>query len=107
MVELASKLGIKSQLAPYLSTAIGSNAVSVLDMASAYTSFAADGLHRDPVFVTKVTAPDGNILFASAPTARRVLDASVARQVNQVLQQVVTRGTGVKARIGRGSPALA
>ena len=101
VVELASKLGIKSQLAPYLSTAIGSNAVSVLDMASAYTSFAADGLHRDPVFVTKVTAPDGNILFASVPAARRVLDASVARQVNQVLQQVVTRGTGVNARIGR------
>ena len=30
VVELASQLGIRSQLAPYLSTAIGSNAVSVL-----------------------------------------------------------------------------
>ena len=102
VVELASKLGIKSQLAPYLSTAIGSNAVSVLDMASAYTSFAADGLHRDPVFVTKVTAPDGNILFdfgaVGAPRARR--SRSRARST-RCSQQVVTRGTGVNARIGR------
>ena len=48
VVELASRLGIRSQLAPYLSTAIGSNAVTVLDMASAYTSFAADGRAHRP-----------------------------------------------------------
>jgi penicillin-binding protein 1A len=101
VVELASRLGIKSQLAPYLSTAIGSNAVSVLDMASAYTSFAADGLHHAPVFVTKVVAADGTVLIDSVPRAHRVLSASVAREVNQVLEQVVTRGTGIKARIGR------
>lgn len=101
VVELASRLGIRSQLAPYLSTAIGSNAVNVLEMASAYTSFAADGLHTDPVFVTKVVAADGTILFDTTPSAHRVLAAPIARLVNQVLQQVVTRGTGVNARIGR------
>ena len=101
VVELASRLGIRSQLAPYLSTAIGSNAVSVLDMASAYTSFADDGVHHEPVFVTKVVAADGTILFGSTPPSHRVLPASTAREVNQVLQQVVTRGTGVNARIGR------
>jgi penicillin-binding protein 1A len=101
VVELASHVGIESPLTPYLSTAIGSNAVSVLDMASAYTSFAADGLHSDPVFVTKVVASDGTILYDSVPSSHRVLPASIAREVNQVLEQVVTRGTGVNARIGR------
>ena len=101
VVELASRLGIRSPLTPYLSTAIGSNAVSVLDMASAYTSFAADGLHHDPVFVTTVLEPNGTILYDSTPSAHRVLSASIAREVNQVLQQVVSRGTGVNARIGR------
>jgi penicillin-binding protein 1A len=70
-------------------------------MASAYTSFAADGLHHEPVFVTKVVTRDGTILLDSVPAAQRVLAAPVARRVNQVLQQVVTRGTGIKARIGR------
>jgi penicillin-binding protein 1A len=101
VVDLASQLGIRSPLTPYLSTAIGSNAVSVLDMASAYTSFAADGLHADPVFVTQVVAQDGTILFDSVPSSHRVLPTSIAREVNQVLEQVVTRGTGVNARIGR------
>src|SRR5205085_3149491 len=45
--------------------------------------------------------PAHTILFASVPSTKRVLAASVVREVNQVLQQVVTRGTGVNARIGR------
>ena len=101
VTDLATQVGIRSPLTPYLSTAIGSNAVSVLDMASAYSSFAADGLHSNPVFVTSVVASDGNILYDSVPSSHRVLPSSIARQVNQVLQQVVTRGTGVNARIGR------
>jgi penicillin-binding protein 1A len=101
VTDLATQVGITSPLMPYLSTAIGSNAVSVLDMASAYTSFAADGLHSDPVFVTKVVATNGNILYDSVPSSHRVLPTPIAREVNQVLQQVVTRGTGVNARIGR------
>jgi len=101
VTDLATRVGIRSPLTPYLSTAIGSNAVSVLDMASAYTSFAADGLHSDPVFVTNVDAASGNVVYTSVPSSHRVLSAPIAREVNQVLQQVVTRGTGVNARIGR------
>ena len=102
VVELASQLGITSQLAPYLSTAIGSNAVSVLDMASAYTSFAADGsAHRSGVRHQGRRAPTARCSTTRPPTSHRVLPASIAREVNEVLQQVVTRGTGVNARIGR------
>jgi penicillin-binding protein 1A len=101
VVKLASKMGVRSQLAPYPSTALGTNGVSALDMASAYTGFAADGLHSEPVFVTKVTAPDGTVLYEHTPQRTRVLDANIAREVNGVLEQVVSRGTGVNARIGR------
>jgi penicillin-binding protein 1A len=101
VVDLASHVGIRSPLTPYLSTAIGSNAVTVLDMASAYTSFAADGIHNDPVFVTSVVAPNGNVLYRSQTDSQRVLPTSIAREVNGVMQQVVTRGTGINARIGR------
>src|SRR5262249_4949366 len=101
VVDLASHVGIRSLLAPYLSTAIGSNAVTVLDMASAYTSFAADGLHTAPVLVTRVVAPNGNVLYHAESQSHRVLPTSIAREVNGVLQQVVPRGTGINARIGR------
>jgi penicillin-binding protein 1A len=101
VVQLASRMGVRSQLAPYPSTALGTNAVSPLDMASAYTTFAADGVHTDPVFVTKVIAPNGTVLYNATPKSARVLPANINRDVNGVMEQVVSRGTGINARIGR------
>ncbi|MCU1430134.1 MAG: penicillin-binding protein family [Actinomycetia bacterium] len=101
VVQLASRLGIRSKLMPYPSSALGTNGVSPLDMASAYTSFAADGLHTNPVFVTRVTGADGTVLYNEAPQRERVLPPDIAREVNGILEQVVSRGTGVNARIGR------
>jgi penicillin-binding protein 1A len=101
VVELASKMGVDSRLAPYPSTALGTNGVNALDLASAYATFAADGLHTEPVFVTRVTAADGTVLYEHTPRRERALPANTARVVNGVLEQVVTRGTGVNARIGR------
>lgn len=100
-VDLAAKLGVRSRLQAVPSAALGTNGVTVLDMASAYSSLAGDGLHADPVFVTRVTRRDGTVLY-DAPTERhRVLPETTARTVTQVLAQVVERGTGVNARIGR------
>ncbi|MCP6640288.1 penicillin-binding transpeptidase domain-containing protein, partial [Klebsiella pneumoniae] len=70
-------------------------------MASAYDTFAADGVHTAPVLVTKVTTSDGTVLYRAPITRERVLPETTARTVNGVLQQVVNRGTGVNARIGR------
>ncbi|MBM3675025.1 MAG: PASTA domain-containing protein [Actinobacteria bacterium] len=101
VADTAARLGIRSPLTAVPSIAIGSNEVTALEMASAYGSFAADGLHADPVFVTRVTDRDGTVLY-EAPTRReRVLDETTARTVTGVLQKVVERGTGVNARIGR------
>jgi len=101
VTDLATRLGVESDLDPYPSAALGTNGVNTLDLASAYASFAADGLHSEPSFVTRVVSPDGTILYEHAPTRERVLPAETARQVNAVLEQVVTRGTGINARIGR------
>ncbi len=101
VIEMASALGIKSPLLAVPSAALGTNEVTVLDMASAYATLAADGMRVNPVFVSRVTDADGKVLF-EAPTSReRVLPANTARQVNSILEDVVNRGTGVNARIGR------
>jgi hypothetical protein len=54
-IDMAHTLGIGGPLQPFPSAVLGSNEVSVLDMASAYSTFAADGMHADPVFVTEIT----------------------------------------------------
>ncbi len=101
-VDEARRLGIvTTHLDPFPSAVLGTNGVTPLDMASAYSVFAGDGLRAEPVFITRVTTRDGAVLY-DAPAARhRVLSKVTTRKVNQVLQQVVTDGTGVNARIGR------
>ncbi len=100
-VDMAKALGVRSDLKPYPSAVLGTNEVTVLDMASAYGTFAADGMHADPVLVTEVTRADGSVLYRRPSTRQRVVSPDVARKVTSVLGQVISRGTGVRAQIGR------
>ncbi len=100
-IETASAAGVRSDLRPYPSAALGLNEASVVDLASAYSTFAADGLHAEPVIVTKVVDARGTVLHEELPRRERVFDETIVRTLNHVLEQVVTRGTGAEARIGR------
>ncbi len=100
-VEVAKRLGIATPLQPYACAVLGCNNVSPLDVATAYATLAADGMHNDPYMVTRVTDRSGRELYTHAARPRRAIAASIARTVNHTLEQVVTRGTGTNARIGR------
>jgi membrane peptidoglycan carboxypeptidase len=92
---------VRSDLEPYPSAVLGTNEVTVLDMASAYGTFAADGMHADPVLITEITRADGSVLYRRPSTRQRVVAPDLARTVTSVLGEVVNRGTGVRAQIGR------
>jgi penicillin-binding protein 1A len=72
-----------------------------LDMATVYNTLAADGVRHDPIFITKVLGPDGKTVFENKTAGNRVIDAQVARTVNDILQGVITNGTGTRANIRR------
>jgi penicillin-binding protein 1A len=99
-IDMARTLGITGPLKPFPSAVLGSNEISVLDMASAYSTFAADGMHADPVFVTEVTRADGSVLYRRPSTLHRAIPTDVARGVTGILTQVVQRGTGAAAQLG-------
>ncbi len=101
VVDLANQMGITSTLPAVPSLVLGSGDVSVLDMASAYSTFANDGEHVGPYVVTKVTNAQGQVLWEAPFERTRVLDESVAQSVNWVLNQVVESGTGTAARFGQ------
>ena len=63
VVALAKRMGITSELNPDLSLTLGTADVSVLDMASAYSTLADGGEHRDDFVVSKVTDAYGNVLY--------------------------------------------
>ncbi|MBM3694415.1 MAG: PASTA domain-containing protein [Actinobacteria bacterium] len=101
VVALARAAGITSPLEALPSLALGTQEVTVLEMASAYATFAAGGLRIDPVLVTRIEDPSGRVLFQAVPTIRKAMDPSIAEEVTAALTEVVTRGTGQQARIGR------
>ncbi|MCU0311546.1 MAG: PBP1A family penicillin-binding protein [Acidimicrobiales bacterium] len=101
VVAMAKRLGITSPLDPYPATVLGTEEVSVLDMASAYSTFADGGVHIDPYVVTRVTDALGVVLWENEVTPDRVLDAEQVKQVNWALNQVVEGGTGTEARFGQ------
>jgi penicillin-binding protein 1A len=101
VVALAKRMGITSELDPVLSLTLGVSDVSVIDMASAYSTLADDGEHRAPFVVSKVTDATGNVLYEHEVKGDKVLDDTVAAEVNYTLNQVVEGGTGTGAKISQ------
>jgi membrane peptidoglycan carboxypeptidase len=102
VIEMAKTLGIDtSEFQPVPSLTLGTQLTSPLDMAEAYSVFANEGIHRNPIFVTKITAPDGTVLFEDNGGGERVLPVEVARTETDILQGVIKSGTGTAARLSR------
>ncbi len=97
----ATSFGITTPLRTNPASVLGTNEVSVLDMASAYGTFANRGIQVPPVFVTRITRADGTTLFQHRHTQRKVLDVAVADTLTSILEQVITRGTGTRAQLDR------
>jgi penicillin-binding protein 1A len=99
VVDVAHRMGITNELHPYLSLTLGSELVTPLQMASAYATLAADGEHHSPYVVDRVEDRQGNVIFRNQPKGDQAISQQVARQVDEVLTQVVQRGTGTAARV--------
>jgi membrane peptidoglycan carboxypeptidase len=95
---MAHRLGIHlSPDIPVASIGLGSLAVSPLDMAAAYATFAAMGVYAKPMAITRVVLPGGHVDRTSGwgkPHTKRVFSEGVAWKVNDVLGQNALYGTG-------------
>jgi penicillin-binding protein 1A len=101
-IQVARRMGITSPLHDYCSLVLGSENVTPLELASAYATLAAGGVHCQPSVLARVTDPTGRVLFDGRPSCRRVLDAQVAAAAVAILRGVVQPGgTGFRAAIGR------
>jgi penicillin-binding protein 1A len=108
VVRTARKMGIKTELLPVPSIALGTNAVSPLEMASAYATLAAGGMYSKPMAIRKVVFPDGRVDKEAGwgiSKRKRVMSDGVAYEVTKILQDNITSGTGTAANYG--DPAAA
>jgi penicillin-binding protein 1A len=102
VAEMATRLGVSAPVNPVNSVVLGTSDVSVLDMATAYSTLADHGVRTTPYVIQRVESPSGKVLFdAGAPARSQVLSADVADTVTNVLRGVISKGTGTKALLKR------
>ena len=75
--------------------------VTPLELTSAYGTFPNGGVHVDPVAIVRVVSRNGKVLEEAEKREKRVISAASAATMNNMLEDVIRRGTGTRAVIGR------
>lgn len=97
VIELAQRLNINSNFEPNLSLALGTTEVIPIDLASAYATFARQGVYIEPVLIKKVTTTEGEILYTSEVQEERVVSAEAAYTLIDIMKGVIKNGTARSA----------
>ncbi len=101
VMDLARAAGIASPLQPFHALALGAQEVTPLELASAFGTFAAEGINIQPILVTSIENSEGVNVWEAVPVVTEAMPREVAQRVTAALTEVVQRGTGSQARIGR------
>ncbi len=100
IVAMAKRLGVQTQLQPTPSLALGTAAVTPLDMASVYATLAAGGVYSRPLAIRRVVFSGGKTDAGWGRSQRtRVIPDWVATTVTRVLEENMLHGTGVGAHV--------
>jgi penicillin-binding protein 1A len=107
VVKLAQDLGVRtSKLAKVPSIALGTSPVTLLEMVNAYSTIAAQGEYRKPVFVRRITDRNGQVVADfGQQTPQRVLSQESAVTLIDMMRGVINRGTGTGIRYRFGITA--
>lgn len=95
---LMRRLGIESHIDPYLSLALGTSTVNLLELTSAYTVFPNGGILCRPIGIIEIKDGEGRVLEHNRSRYEKVLDPDVGFVVLDMMRNVVNHGTGVIAR---------
>ena len=97
--ELARKMGIsRSKLDEVPALALGTSPVTPLEMVSAYSTIAASGVYRQPIFITRITDNKGKVLAEFATQDKRVMTEKAVGDLINMLRGAVDQGTGQGVR---------
>lgn len=95
IVNMAHRLGIKSPLKAVPSIALGTANVSLLEMVSAYGTFANMGVHVDPMAITRIEDKEGNVLAEYQPKNEREAISPETAYIMIDMMRGVIRGVNI------------
>ena len=94
IIGTAEAMGIKSPLEDAPSLALGSSDVTLLEMTNAYCTIANNGMHHEPVLVTRIVDKDGREIYVDRVQAEQVIPYKSAFLVQQMLKSSVRDAGG-------------
>ncbi|WP_439127830.1 transglycosylase domain-containing protein, partial [Polaribacter sp.] len=98
VVRLAKAAGIESDVPANPSIALGAVDLSLLEMVSAYSTFANSGLRVSPMIITRIEDKNGTVLEEFTPKTQEVLSEESAYVIIDLLKGVTQSGSGVRLR---------
>lgn len=106
VIDVAQRMGISAEMDPVASLTLGTASVTPLEMSAAYAVIANGGTYYEPEVIQTVTDRKGNVLVDNSnPEGERAISAEVAHAATEVMEGVITSGTGTAARLSNGQVA--
>lgn len=91
-------MGIRSYIDPVPALCLGTSESNVFELVSAFSTFANEGVHTDPIFVTRIEDRQGNLIASFTPATQDAVSNQTAYTMLTMLQKVVTSGTANRLR---------
>lgn len=85
LVDTAKRLGINAKLEAIPSLPLGTKEINIIDMTSAYATFANEGYKIEPRLISRVEDENGNILYQAEETKENVLNRGIVYVLNELL----------------------
>jgi len=98
VVDYAHKMGVKSELVPVYSLALGSSDVTLMDMVTGFSTVANYGVKSEPYAIRYIEDRDGNKIEEFGPVQEEVLPEGTASLMINLLEGVLDHGTATSAK---------
>ncbi|MEE0982955.1 MAG: penicillin-binding transpeptidase domain-containing protein, partial [Bacteroidales bacterium] len=98
VINLVKQMGITTPMPAVPSICLGTADLSVMEMAAAMATFANKGVHKEPIFITKICDNKGMVLEVFNSKSNTALDEETAYLVLELMKGVVDSGTGARLR---------
>jgi penicillin-binding protein 1A len=101
----ARDMGVETPIRTDKTIPLGTSELTVMDQATAYATFPAEGMQSRRHGITQIMDYQGKVLYdfnKDAPPAKRVMTKQAADYMNQMLSQIPYIGTARKAALDNG-----
>ena len=94
VADFIHNMGIRSYIDPVYALCLGTFESNVFEMVSAYSTFSNEGVHNDPIFVTRIEDRQGNVISNFTSQSQDAISKQTAYTMLTMLKRVISGGTG-------------